>query len=147
MSTHTSVEDYKNMLEHSFHAAGQCFECPSETKVAFLGNNIFDFTTYDDDMDKLFGQKALDVCVAITEKTTFEYQKDNYQWYLIMVNMPFFEGKLEWGTSIRGAWWDNQTFEINSCALFEDYEQILNIKFNPQEWVKFVQAMKEFANE
>jgi hypothetical protein len=37
-----------------------------------------------------------------------------------MVNMPFFTGKLEWGSSIRGAWFDNyKAYTIDGIEIKE----------------------------
>ena len=140
--------DYLKLLEHSFKMASE--QNQEISKFEYLSINIFDFTTYDGEMDALFAKKALEVCIAITEKNTFDYIRDhdNYKWYLIMVNMPFFNKKLEWGTSIRGAWWDcygNKKLELSSCGLYENEEQILEpLKFDEGEWTTFVKAMAAF---
>lgn len=140
--------DYLKLLEHSFEVCKGYNEV--ESRLEFIGINVFDFTTYDGEMDNLFGSKALEVCKAINSKQTFEYQKDpeNYKWYLIMVNMPFFEKKLEWGTSIRGAWWDlygDAEFVLSSCGMYVGEEQLLEIRFNSEQWGLFVDAMADFA--
>ena len=114
--------NFLNMLNHSYKVEYKTK--PNLSRLGYLSVHVFDFTTYDSEIDELFAEKALEVCLAITSGKTFEYQKesdDNYRWYLIMCNMPFFVDKLEWGTSIRGAWWDlhgNDHFEINSCGLY-----------------------------
>ena len=142
--------NFLNMLNHSYKVEYKTK--PNLSRLGYLSVHVFDFTTYDSEIDELFAEKALEVCLAITSGKTFEYQKesdDNYRWYLIMCNMPFFVDKLEWGTSIRGAWWDlhgNDHFEINSCGLYCEHEQILNIKFNNEQWEKFVFAMDKFAH-
>ena len=50
----------------------------------------------------------LEVIDVIINQTQFEYIKDEAKYlnYLTMVNMPFLSNKIEWGTSIRGAWFD-----------------------------------------
>ena len=142
--------DYLKLLEHSYEETRDFLD-KSMGRLEYIGNHIFDFTTYDGSMDSLFAQKAIEVCEAISNKETFEYQKteDGYLWYLIMVNMPFFQGKLEWGTSIRGAWWDlhgKNEFELSSCGLFENGEQIQEpIKFNEEQWNQFITALSAFA--
>lgn len=92
-------QEYTEQLEH---------ECPPYSRIEFVGNCVFDFTTYDGGMDVYFAKKMIEVIESIINKTTFDYQKDksNYINYLTMVNMPFLQGKLDWGTSIRGAWFD-----------------------------------------
>lgn len=141
--------DYLKLLEHSYEMDK---ERDSEmSRLEYLSINIFNFTIYDSAMEELFAKKALEVSVAITDRQTFEYQKDEegYKWYLVMVNMPFFSGKLSWGTSIRGAWWDSdrkEKFEISSCGLYDGFEQILEpFQFDKGQWDAFVKAMADFV--
>lgn len=93
------------------------FNDQSINKLEYLGNTIFDFTTYDSAIDALLAEKMLPVLKSIVDRTTFEYQEcseEQYLNYLLMVNMPFLVDKLEWGTSIRGAWLDEfQEYEID----------------------------------
>ena len=138
--------DYLKLLETSY----KCWqECDREiSRLEYLSNHIFDFTTYDGEIDELFATKAVEVCRAINDIETFEYQEDveNYRWFLIMVNMPFFCNKLEWGTSIRGAWWIHEDITIDSCGLFDDNcDQILDLKLDRDEWVKFIDAVIIFS--
>ena len=143
--------DYLKLLNHSYICV-RSFRDAVLSKWEYLASEVFDFTTYDREIDELFAQKALEVCTAITRKQTFDYQKDteNYKWYLIMCNMPFFIDKLEWGTSIRGAWWDNysQDFIIESCGFFdcENDEQIMSLVFDEKQWNEFIKAMNDFVS-
>jgi len=100
-----------------------------DTKMEYLGRVIFDFTTYDGTIDVLFAERMIPVLKCILNRTTFEYQKDEKQNinYLTMVNMPFLVDKLDWGGSIRGAWFDNwQEYEID-CGRIEIKKQELEI--------------------
>ena len=135
------------ILKTSYNAAA-FNECPPESRLEWLGEYIFDFTTYDGNMSALFARKAIEVCSAINNKTTFLYieDSDNYQWFLIMCNMPFFADKLEWGSSIRGAWWDNK-IEFQSCGLWVDDEQLCETEFTLDEWKKFITAIIDFATD
>ncbi len=134
------------MLEHSFQMERE--RDKRLTRLAYLAAHIFDFTTYDGEISELLGAKALEVCAAISNKTTFEYIKDpeNYRWYIVMVNMPFFVPRLEWGPSIRGAWWDYKDQVLESCGLWRDDEQVLSMSFSEPEWLAFIAAMQEFAS-
>lgn len=142
--------DYLKLLENSYE---QCKEsqCDGDMeRLEFLAENIFDFTTYENVVSSLMAKKCLEVCRAISDRKTFEYieSEEGNLWYLLMVNMPFFAEKLEWGTSIRGAWWilyNDHQFTISSCGLYVGYEQLLEIKFNKDEWTKFINAMIKFA--
>ena len=133
-------------LEHSFNMAGQIAD-ERGSRLEFLADHVFDFTTYDSAMSELFAAKALDVCVAISNGTTLDYIKaeDNYRWFLLMVNMPFFAGRLEWGTSIRGAWWDYGPQKLESCGLWRGEEQTLTVEFTRDEWLAFIAAVVAFA--
>lgn len=142
--------DYKTMLEHSFHIQHASMECAPGTRLSYLADSIFDFTTYDDSMSELFGKKAVEVCDAILNKTTFDYikEQDNYAWFLLMCNMPFFHGRLSWGTSIRGAWWDfypNKTTTLRSHGIFKGDDQLLELVFSQAEWDNFIRAVLLFA--
>lgn len=143
------MEDYLKILNESYEQVKAFDEC-LDTKEEYLGDHIFNFTTYDGEISARFALKALEVCEAITGKKTFEYIKDtkNYEWFLLMCNMPFFEGKLEWGTSIRGCWWDDYSgIELETCGLFIDDKQVLKKKFNGEEWRAFIGAMRAFLKE
>ena len=143
--------DYLKLLEYSYEIEKENSECPPETRLAFLSESIFEFTTYDGEMDAFFGRKAVEVCAAINNHQTFEYIEDgdNYTWFLVMCNMPFFAERLEWGTSIRGAWWDahhGKQIELRSCGLWIGDEQLNGtLKFGADEWKLFIAAVVEFA--
>lgn len=115
----------------------------------YLSKNVFGFTTYHSEMEELFAKRALEVCMVISTGQTFQYQDDkgNYTWYLLMCNMPFFITRIDWGTSIRAAFWDNNAdFEINSCGLYnENSDQITSLKFQRDDWDDFVKAMCDFT--
>ena len=142
--------DYLKLLEHSYEETRHSHD-ETMGRLEYIGDHIFDFTTYDSEKSAVFAKKALEVCAAISNNKTFEYQKseEGYLWYLLMINMPFFQGKLEWGTSIRGAWWDlygKEEFELYSCGLFEDGKQIQEpLKFNEEQWMLFIFALSIFA--
>ena len=144
--------DYLKLLEHSYEVVRTGGECPPENRLEYLGDHIFDFTTYDGEMSALFARKAVEVCSAINDGTTFDYIRgdaENYLWYLLMCNMPFFEERLEWGTSIRGAWWGAMPggqIEFQSCGLWVGDDQCADpMKFSAEEWGKFIAAVVEFA--
>lgn len=141
--------NYKDLLEHSFEVE-KTNECFPTSRLEYLANYIFDFTTYDIEMDRLFAEKAVEVCAAINGNKTFEYIKDseNYRWYLLMCNMPFFLERLEWGTSIRGAWWGrvNKKIEFQSCGIWDGDNQLHEkMELDHEEWKKFIAAVIEFA--
>jgi len=141
--------DYLELIEHSYaveaEEGGEKY-----SRLEYLGEHIFDFTTYDTTMMELFAKMAVEVCDAITNRTTFDYIKDDdkYLWYLLMCNMPFFMSRLEWGSSMRGAWWngENGAIEISSCGLWYGYEQKLEpMRFSRKEWDAFIRAVVVFS--
>lgn len=145
--------DYRRMLEEG-HAEIDAFQGQGRTsRLEYLSDYIFNFTTYDGEMAELFARRALEVCDAISNSTTFDYIKDaeQYRWYLAMCNMPFFADKLEWGTSIRGAWWGeppHKKIEFSSCGLFLDGEQLHEtMEFTRDQWREFIAAVVAFGVE
>ena len=146
-------QDYLRMLEEG-HAETDAFGENRETsRLEFLADYIFDFTTYDSEMSELFATKAVEVCAAISDRKTFEYlsvSDEGRIWYLLMCNMPFFYPRLNWGGSIRGAWWDVPThktvIEFGTSGLFCKGEQITKtMKFKLAEWEQFIEAVREFS--
>lgn len=146
--------NYKELLEYSYHYSSEIMEGikpSSKSHLEFLNDAVFDFTTYDSAVSQLFARKAIEVCKALSDRKTFEYieEKQNYTWFLLMCNMPFFSNKLSWGTSIRGAWWStgvhSNAIELNSCYLFQDEKQLLKLQFTLSEWEQFIRAVIEFA--
>lgn len=104
------------------------------SKFEFLAAEIFDFTTYDSEVDILWSKRMIEVLEAILNRKTFDYiqsSKENYYNYLTMCNMPFLADKLEWGGSIRGAWFDCSEYDK------EDYD-FLNIQVPKKEFKLFV---------
>ena len=76
------------------------------TKYGFICE-LFDLTTYDDDIAERWGKAIVEVMRAIYKHETFEYTKvsdDRYEKYLIVANLLNRYGLLDWGGSIRGAW-------------------------------------------
>ena len=77
-------------------------------KYEYASMYLFDFTTYDGEIDKLFCTKMSEVMAAILSNKTYDYieNEDNYLNYMYMINMPFLVETIDWGTSVRGAWID-----------------------------------------
>jgi len=112
---------YKDDLDYHDHIIG---------KLEWLGNIVFDFVTYDANMDRKWAQKMIEVLSCIIEGKTFDYQdksQDNYENYLTMVNMDFLSGLLDWGTSIRGAWieiYGNKKFDFVNGRIDVDQSEL-----------------------
>lgn len=122
--------------------------CPPESRLAYLASHIFQFVTYDDDMDKMFARRAVEVCDVLNKRTNSDHIEDaeNYRWYLLMCNMPFFADKLDWGTSIRGAWWAYRDIKFESCGLWDGEGQLsYKMTFKCDMWKAFMCAVVAFA--
>lgn len=139
--------DYLSLLVHSFNFEHEHGDAIRQSRLMFLSSHIFDFTTCDGVMDELFATKAVEVCDAITRQKTFEYIEcdENYKWFLLMCNMPFFAENISWGTSIRGAWWKPQPHKLTSCGLWNGFEQVEKLKFNAEQWIEFIESVIEFS--
>lgn len=137
--------DYLNLLEHSYAVEVREFG-PTYSRLEFLSDHVFQFVTYDSEMSRLFAKMAVEVCDAINKTSTFEFVKsaENYKWFLLMCNMPFFITRLDWGTSVRGAWWDSD--KLNSCGLWVGEEQITTLNFKASQWEDFARAVVVFAS-
>lgn len=135
--------DYRRMLEEGYD-----FES-GIGRLEYLSEYIFDFTTDDGEMAELFARKALEVCEAISDRATFEYIKDaeNYRWFLLLCNTPFFADRLNWSTSIRGAWWDQNNSTLYPSGLWLNGKQVTELEFSGEQWPEFVAAMLAFAKE
>jgi hypothetical protein len=99
------MKNFIEILEKEYQEQKEYNECLG-SRLDFIGETIFNFTMYDGDASERFALKMIKVIESLINRTTFEYQKENYDNYLTMVNMPFLVDKLEWGCSIRGAWLD-----------------------------------------
>ena len=85
-----------------------------EWKLIFLAEELCDITTYDSDLDLHFGERILNILKVINDGNTFTFIKDknNYLEYITIINlMPI--NWLEWGSSIRGAWFSLDDIEFD----------------------------------
>jgi hypothetical protein len=141
---------YSKLLEDGFRETSNWNYDPNfpQTRLEYLGEHIFGFTTYESEVLEKMTKKALEVCEAITCKKTFDYisTSESNEWYLIMVNMPFFCNRLDWGTSIRGAWWCYEMMEFRSCGLYDGDNQMTDtLKLDTENWRLFIAALLNFA--
>lgn len=81
------------------------------------GNNIYEWaasyifglSTYDGELDEHFVKIIIDVCKTIDSRNTFKMieQSDVYYIaYIIVCQLLKHKNWIDWGTSIRGAWFD-----------------------------------------
>lgn len=123
------------------------------SKEGYLSKYIFEFITYDTEKDNLFGSKALEFCLTISNNETLSYieeSQDNYTWFVMMVNYSFFYPFLDWGTSIRGVWWDFDKKEIE-IPIYDLEPSVTTDKYenrswlNLEQWENFIFAMDYFV--
>jgi hypothetical protein len=94
-------------------------------KCIFLSSAIVGIITDDDDLSAEFGKMILDTLVQIKNRTTFEYIKDEINHKNFILSCNFIRSWLEWGTSIRGAWFNTPDGEIITAESFSNinYEE------------------------
>lgn len=120
------------------------------SKVEFVGEWIFDFTTYEDEFIRKLTTQAVLVANNITNCTTFELYNEDPETYLTMINMPFFKNRVEWGTSIRGAWWEkrNTSDMFFSSRLFSNQQgKQVGLGVIGTEIKDFIVAINNFLKE
>jgi len=142
--------DYLELLENSFSKWKELQGCGPETRLEYLSDYVFDFCTYDSDLSIIFATMAVDVCEAINKRTTFEYinkGQSNYQTFVLMCNIPFFADRIEWGTSIRGAFWNCTMTLSGRIFWFGDTQGEDDISFTKDKWEEFITAVCTFADK
>lgn len=100
------------------------------TRHEFLSSDIFGFVTYDSDADKVFSRVAVTLAEAINNNRGIGGHTDMN---LLMVNMPFFADRIEWGTSIRSAFWASRVKDLEGNEI------------TAEEWREIVSEIIEFA--
>jgi hypothetical protein len=130
---------YSDLLDEDYAQEIQCACISPKSKMQYLGYRIFDFTTYDGELDTYLAEKMIAVLRAIINRSTFAYiesSRNNYINYIMMCNTPFLHDKLEWGTSIRGAWFDDSidTFEIPCTDIVVKSGQLTQFMKELIEW-------------
>lgn len=92
-----------------------------EWKYAWLCDDAFGICTYDTNLSVKWGKLIFEVMTAIRDHTTFDYIKDeeNYEKYIAVCNLFNTHLLIDWGTSVRGAWFafnkDNRDFCLVEC--------------------------------
>ena len=78
-----------------------------DVKAIFIAD-VFDITTYDYNLSMKFGKDIIEIMEVINNRKNFEYIKDeeNYKKFILVANLLDKYNWIEWGTSIRGCWFD-----------------------------------------
>ena len=100
------------------------------SKSEYLAEVVFELAVYDESICEKLATKILDVIESILEGKTFQYiqlSEKHYEDFILLCNIPFLAEKIEWGTSIRGAWFDDSLeykITLSSSDLLIPKEQI-----------------------
>lgn len=126
--------------------------CDMDWTPGHLVANIFDITTYDDGAGRVFAENIVDVLLAIATRTTFEYQAqsvEHYYRFLTVINFKNIYPLLEWGTSIRGCWFNlgfGKTFDpVDYLTRFQD--QTYPVIESQEEMAEFVKALRKYLDK
>ncbi len=116
------INSYEELFK-DFNEANE-FDGNVLTRAEYLMMHQFEIWTYDSELDEKFCGKIIDVLVAITRNQTFDYIKEEQQYYdfIMVCAFPFVAEKINWGTSIRGCWLekDHQLIEAIIRFYLED---------------------------
>lgn len=103
-----------------------------QKKYIFLSSAIVGITTYDDDLDVKYGKMIAETLVQIKNRTTFNYIKDEAKYQDFISSCNYIIRWLDWGSSIRGAWFDIWDGKI------EPDESLSNIDY-PDDHIKITE--------
>lgn len=117
-------------------------------KYEWAAFNIFELTTYDSELDKLFVEAIVEVCHAIHERKTFEYILDEskYKRFILVCQMLDKFHWIDWGTSIRGAWFDEHAHPHIGPKVIVDEDKWGEMN-DEGEWVKHTIEAVPFTEE
>lgn len=148
-----SSDMFCRILAHSYHVMTEHEDqdiLKPRSRLEYLADNIFDFTTYDSEISELLAKEAVKVCRRISGElpnTGLTFEEST--WHAVMCNMPFFHERIDYGTSIRTAWWSIEgANNLSTSGVYVEYEQVCNLIFGTNDsWKEFVSAVCEFSEE
>ena len=117
------------------------------SKYHWAAYDIFGLTTYDGALSEMFVKAILEVCKVILDGTNFEYimnQPDYIKYILVCQLLDEFHW-IEWGTSIRGAWFEEYPGSKAKPILEEQEWSEYNDDLG--EWEKHVIPSVPFSKE
>lgn len=125
----------------------RAFECPVK-----LITDMFNVVLYDDNMSELFAEKIIATLEAIRDRTTFKFIEDrqNYIDYLTVVNLGMIFPLVEWGGSIRGAWFDlheENAFSPEEAINKSDMSDMFPRVTTEEGMGEFIHALRMFKNQ
>ena len=101
-----------------------CENTCCDTKYEWAAREVFDLTTYDGELDELIVKKIIEVLKVILDKTNYEYIKnrENYINYILVCQLLDKFNWIDWGTSIRGAWFKSYHSNAETHPILEEFE-------------------------
>lgn len=120
-----------------------------KTKYEWAASHIFDLATYDSSLDELFVKKILEVCQVILDNKNFDYIEDdnNYITFIGVCQRLDSLGWIDWGTSIRGAWFDDCVYQSE----YDKKKQMIICDIEPDNRVypvkDSIRALLDFMEE
>lgn len=106
MKTLTTKAQWLEWLQ-KIHAAMKEISSNEDLGPYEIVASMFGLTTYDSDMDETLVKMMMPTLISIGAGTNGAQMHDaqKYLNFCITVNMPFLQNRLDWGTSVRGAWY------------------------------------------
>ena len=77
-------------------------------KYQWLVEEVFNLDTYDYGLSEKYAKAILEVMKVIRDRKNFEYivDEEKYSQFILVCNLLKQYNYIDWGTSIRGAWFD-----------------------------------------
>lgn len=120
------------------------------TKYEWLSENVFELTTYDSSISELFGKKIVEVCRAILDRNTFKYiekGENEYVTHILVCQVLEQFCWIEWGTSIRGAWFEEQHFnQYQSRYILRYGNDLKELPFTEENIKLLIEFVEEKEN-
>lgn len=125
-------------------------ECETfDNKYEWAASHIFNLATYDSRLDEMFVKLISEVCDVILENKNYEYIEDetNYFTFVAVCQRLDSLGWIDWGSSIRGAWFADQVYE----SQYDKNEQMIICDFEPDirvyPYKESIRALIDFVEE
>lgn len=125
-----TIKEYSDMIDsQGGHLEGL------NLLYAYLANDIFDYISYDDDLDIEMGKKLYKTIDAILKKEQEKLiESDFYEDYIVCLNLMQLNcEKINWGTSIRFPWFEygedgywNEEDYLEMVKIHDEIEELLN---------------------
>ena len=120
-----------------------------DNKYEWAASHIFNLATYDGKLDEKFVKLILEVCEVILENKNFDYIEDetNYFTFIAVCQRLNSLGWIDWGTSIRGAWFNDCVYEFE----YDKKKQMIICDIEPDNRVypvkESIRALLDFMEE